>query len=122
MARGRGIFDFDTLTPSLKEFLPKVDARVDLAFDLMETVAETQMRSKAPWHDNTGNARAGLRATHLSEPMVVHRLVLYHTMDYGYWLEIRWSGKYAIIGPTMFDIAPVIAANVATAVNRAVRS
>jgi hypothetical protein len=122
MARGKGIFDFDTLTPSLKLLLPKVDAGVDLAFDLMESEAETELRTNAPWHDNTGNARGGLRATHQAEPMVVHRLVMYHTVDYGYWLEIRWSGKYAIIGPTMFDIAPVLAANVASAVNRAVRS
>jgi hypothetical protein len=119
MAR-RGVFDFDTLSPSLKTLLPKIDAAVDLAFDIMEPDAETRMRSGARWTDETGNARAGLRATHLSEPMVVHRLVLYHTVDYGYWLELRWSGKYAIIGPTMFDIAPVISANVAAAIKRAV--
>lgn len=120
MAR-RGIFDFDTLTPSLKRVLPKVDAAVDLTFDMAEADAETYMRTNAKWTDNTGNARAGLFATHQGEPMVIHRLVMYHTMPYGYWLEVRWSGKYAIIGPAMFHTAPILTANLASAVARAIR-
>lgn len=121
MAR-RGVFDFDTLTPSLKRLLPKVDAAVDLVFDMAEADVETYMRTNAPWTDETGNARAGLFATHQSEPMVLHRMVLYHTMPYGYWLEVRWSGRYAIVGPAMFHIAPILAANIAAAVARAIRS
>lgn len=117
----RGVFDFDTLTPNLKRLLPRVDAAVDLVFDITEADAETYMRTNARWTDNTGNARAGLFATHQKEPMVVHSLVFYHTMDYGYWLEVRWSGKYAIIGPSMFHFAPILAANVAAAVARAIR-
>lgn len=120
MAR-RGIFDYDTLTPSLKRVLPRADAAVDLVFDLAEADAETFMRTNAPWHDNTGNARAGLMATHLGEPMIIHQLVMYHTMPYGYWLEVRWSGKYAIIGPAMVHIAQDLAAKVAAAVARAIR-
>jgi hypothetical protein len=121
MAR-RGVFDFDSLTPSLKALLPKVDAGVDLAFDMMEPTAESHARLHAPWTDNTGNARNGLFARHESDPMVVHRLVIYHTMPYGVFLEVRWSGKYAIIGPTMLAVSPDLAANVAAAVNRAIRS
>lgn len=117
----RGVFTFDTLTPSLKRLLPKVDAGVDLAFDAMEAQATSYARATAPWTDRTGNARNGLFATHLSEPMVVHQLVTYHTMPYGVWLEVRWSGRYAVIGPTMFHIAPILAANVAAAVNRSIR-
>lgn len=120
MAR-KGVFDFDTLTPSLKQLLPRVDAGVDLAFDAMEPVATSYARSNARWTDETGNARNGLFATHLSEPMVLHQLIVYHTMPYGVWLEVRWSGRYAIIGPTMVHIAPILAANVAAAVNRSIR-
>lgn len=116
----RGIFNFDSLTPNLKRLLPKVDAAVDLVFDRYEAVAETHMRSNAPWHDNTGNARAGLFGNHEAEPMVQHTLTLYGTMPYTIWLEVRWSGKYAIIGPTMFELAPLMAADLAAAVNRAV--
>jgi hypothetical protein len=117
----RGVFDFDTLTPSLKRLLPKVDAGVDLAFDAIEPTAETYARTNARWTDNTGNARNGLFAKHLSDPMVRHQLVVYHTMHYGYWLEVKWSGRYAIIGPTLFHTAPILATTVAAAVNRAIR-
>jgi hypothetical protein len=119
MAR-KGTFDFDTLTPSLKQLLPRVDAAVDLVFDRYEPIAETYARTNAPWKDETGNARAGLFAQHDSEPMVRHSLTIYGTMPYTFWLEVRWSGKYAIIGPTMVDVAPRMAADIAAAVKRAV--
>lgn len=117
----KGVFDFDTLTPSLQQLLPKVDAAVDLVFDRYEATAESFSRTNAPWTDRTGNARQGLFTEHEAEHMVVHRLVVYGTMPYTYWLEVRWSGKYAIIGPTMVHIAPLLAADVAAAVNRAIR-
>lgn len=117
----KGVFDFDTLTPSLKALLPKVDAAVDLVFDRYEAEAESYARLNASWTDRTGNARQGLFAEHQPEHMVVHRLVVYGTMPYTFWLEVRWSGKYAIIGPTLVHIAPLLAADVAAAVNRAIR-
>ena len=120
MALKRGVFDFDSLTPSLKKMLPAVDAGVDLAFDYMEPRASSKMRENATWVDRTGNARNGLFADHLKIPMVVHRLVLYHTMPYGLWLEIRWSGRYAVIGPTMLEVAPELALVVAESVKRAI--
>lgn len=118
----RGVFVYDSLTPNLKRLLPRVDAAVDLVFDRYEPIAETYARTNAPWNDETGNARAGLFAQHDSEPMVRHQLTVYGTMPYTFWLEVRWSGKYAIIGPTLVDIAPRMAADLAAAVSRAVRS
>lgn len=118
----RGVFNFDTLSPRLKELLPKVDAAVDLVFDRWEIAAENYARTNAPWNDNTGNARAGLFAQHDAEPMVQHTLTVYGTMPYTFWLEVRWSGKYAIIGPTLFAIAPDMAVDLAAAVARAVRN
>jgi hypothetical protein len=120
MAKKRGVFDFDTLTPSLKRMLPAVDAGVDLAMDFMRPHAENFARSNAPWTDRTGNARNGLFVAHEKEPMVVHRLITYHTMPYGLWLEVRWSGRYAIIGPTMFHIAPQLSIVLAESVKRAI--
>lgn len=114
----RGVFDFDTLTPSLQELLPKIDAGVDLAFDAAEAKSQSDMRLNAPWHDNTGNARAGLNTVHEKEPMVEHRLVLYHSVNYGIWLEVRFSGRYAIIGPTMVQTAQDLSINIANAIHR----
>lgn len=69
----------------------------------MESEAETYMRSNAPWHDNTGAARAGLGAQAFEEGAGAS-IVVHHSVSYGIWLEIRWSGKYAIIGPTQLDV------------------
>jgi hypothetical protein len=119
MARN-GVFDFDTLTPALKKLLPAVDAGVDLAFDVLRPRAEAYARSNAKWTDRTGNARNGLKAQHDKVPMVSHTLTVFHSMPYGIWLEVRWSGRYAIIGPTLVNIAPQLAILVAESVNRAV--
>jgi hypothetical protein len=97
-----------------------VDAAVDIVFDRWEVEAESLMRTNAPWSDETGNARAGLFAQHDSQPMVEHSLTLYGTMPYTFWLEVRWSGKYAIIGPTMVDVATRMSGELAAAIKRAV--
>jgi len=121
MPSRRGVFDFDTLTPALKRLLPVIDSGVDLAFDAVQPMAESYARENAPWTDRTSNARNGLFATHDKVPMVVHRLIVYHTMPYGLWLEVRWSGRYAIIGPTLFHTAPQLAVITAESVRRAVQ-
>lgn len=120
MARRRGVFDFDSLTPNLKRLLPQVDAGVDLAMTYMRARMESYARTNAPWTDRTSNARNGLFVAHQKVPMVYHRLVTYHTMHYGLWLEIRWSGRYAIIGPTMLHNSPGLAIAVAESVKRAI--
>lgn len=122
MATRKGTFVFDSLTPSLQQLLPKIDAAVDLVFDRYELEAETWARTNAPWTDQTGNARNGLFAQHDAEPMVKHELTVYGTMPYTFWLEVRWSGRYAIIGPTLFEMAPRMASDLAAAVNRAVKT
>lgn len=116
----RGTFDFDTLTPNLKRLLPVIDAAVDLTFDHMEPVFEGHMRQTAPWRDRTGNARNGLKAKHEAEPMVSHTMVLYHSMPYGYWLEVRWSGRYAVIGPTMLAVSPELVRKTTIAIDAAI--
>lgn len=117
--RRKPIFDFDSLSPALKKLLPKVDAQVSAVFEYMESRAASMMRTNATWTDRTGNARNTLGAKHVATPMVRHQLILYHTMPYGIWLEVRWSGKYAVIGPTMIEISPDLSRLVAAAVYRA---
>lgn len=62
-------------------------------------------RSNAPWEDRTGEARSGLDAEFYGEPDALG-LTLFHSVDYGMWLEIRWGGKYAIIIPTIENMGP----------------
>lgn len=115
----RSTFDFSGLSKAMREYLPAIDAGVDLAMDSMVPVAETYMRENAPWTDRTGNARNGLRAVHEAEPMVHHDLVVFHTMPYGLWLEVRFSGRYAILFPTLKAIAPDLMERIVASVDHA---
>ena len=66
----------------------------------MSPKIQAHMRENAPWNDQTGNARQGLfTSVQTSKNLVV--IVLYHSVPYGIYLETRWSGKYAIINPSI---------------------
>ena len=58
------------------------------------------MKSNAPWTDRTGNARQGLGVEVVSETNKV-TMVLYHSVEYGIFLEVKNGGAYQIIRPTM---------------------
>lgn len=114
------VLTVNTLAPNLKALEPAIDAGVDLAFDSMVPVAESHMRTNAPWNDRTGNARGGLRAIHESQSRVSHSLILFHTMPYGVFLEVRWSGRYAIIAPSVKELGPDLMKRVVASVDRAI--
>lgn len=61
---------------------------------------EGKMRSGAPWTDRTGDARK--RLTAVATPKSYGYLItLSHGVDYGIYLELAMSKKYAIIAPTV---------------------
>jgi hypothetical protein len=69
-------------------------------------VAEAYMKANAPWTDRTSAARNGLRAQVIPLGNKVG-IVLYHSVPYGVFLEVRWGGKYGIILNTMQMAGPV---------------
>jgi hypothetical protein len=91
----------DTLTPGLKAFPGKLDAQVAQTVDYFALRTEEYAKQNAPWTDRTGNARNLLHAEAFHEPPVRHGITLSHGVPYGIWLEIRFEGKNAIIGPTL---------------------
>jgi hypothetical protein len=113
--------DRDTLTASLATMEPRIRVAVDLVFDMLASNTESQMMIDAPWTDRTGNARTGLRCIHESTGDN-HTLTLFHTMEYGFWLEVAHDGKYAIIGPTQLRVAALLGPVVGAAVRRAMES
>lgn len=101
MARKGGlVWDAGTLRTGIDGFDSKVNKAMAAATELHASQAEGEMRANAPWTDRTGNARNGLRGEAFHEPNR-HGFDLFHSVPYGIWLEIRWSGKYAIIEPTL---------------------
>jgi hypothetical protein len=65
------------------------------------------MNFNAPWTDRTGNARQGLAAQAFDEG-ANQGIVLFHQVPYGIWLEVRFSGRYAIIEPTIDVMGPQV--------------
>lgn len=88
------------LTARLNQFGPKAKRAMVASAGYVAPQAESYMKQNAKWTDRTGNARQGLGAQVVAERNKV-AVVLYHTVPYGVYLELRWGGKYAIIEPTM---------------------
>lgn len=103
--RSRVHWYYDTLTPGLRSFPRRANLAVDEKLKEFAQDVEDYMRENAPWEDRTGDAREGLTAEAESHGFH-HTIWLYHTVDYGIWLEVRWSGQYAIIVPTIEAMGP----------------
>jgi HK97 gp10 family phage protein len=73
--------------------------------------AEEHMKHNAPWNDRTTNARNGLGARQRSKGDH-HVIVLYHSVDYGVYLEEGTENMkaYPIIRPTIDMFAPRVQA------------
>jgi hypothetical protein len=98
-------FVVDPLTPGLAAAGAKAQAFLERATTYHALRAEAYAKINAGWTDRTGNARQGLASVGSSAPGH-HEIVLYHSVPYGIWLEVRFAGKYAIIRPTIEHEAP----------------
>ena len=102
MARSQVRFTInkDTLTPALTGMEKKVHSRISAATRRQSLVTQNYARSNAPWTDRTGNARNGLFTIAASDQKK-HRIVLFHSVPYGIWLEVRFGGRNEIIRPSI---------------------
>lgn len=110
MARNGIHWYFDTLTPRMAVFAVVADQAAQEILEVAAQAVEQYAQSNAPWDDRSGAARDGLTAEYEDAGLFKHAIVLYHTVDYGIWLEIRWNGRYAIIVPTIEHMGPVVMA------------
>jgi hypothetical protein len=88
----------DTLTPLFSHARVEEQAEKELE-DLQDEIREYAQQT-APWADRTGAAREGLETDVYRDGSEVV-LELYHTVDYGIWLETIQSGAFAVIMPTL---------------------
>lgn len=76
------------------------DTALDVAQEALEFAKE-----QASWADRSGDAREGLDVdVESSGDGIV--LTLFHTVDYGQWLETIQNGRFAVIMPTLELYAP----------------
>lgn len=98
-------FTIDTLSRGLANFTFKtMDGMAEIANDFADELVQYAVEN-APWEDQTGDARAGLQAAVYIENGQI-QIDLFHTVEYGIWLEVRWGGRYAIIIPTIEHMGP----------------
>lgn len=101
-------FEYDHITPKMLAALPKLAAFLTKTTSYYALRAEQTAKTKATWTDRTGNARQGLRA--IADNSQAHQgeweISVSHSVPYGIWLEVRNSGEYAVILPTIDTEAP----------------
>lgn len=117
-ASTKNFFKTSTLQKGLAQFEIKMREHMEeIANDFAQELVD-YARSHAPWEDRTGDARAGLDSaveTGRGQNLVVS---LFHTVDYGIWLEVRWGAKYAIIIPTVEQKGPELLAKMERMMDR----
>lgn len=79
---------------------PEWDEVAEQEFEKACSELETIARRRAPWADRTGDARNGLtaQASNKKGEVAIH---LFHTVEYGKWLELIQNGRFAVIMPTL---------------------
>lgn len=85
----------------LQEYDGKVKRALHVVAEYFAPIVESYAKDNAPWTDRTGNARQGLTGSIQDISETVVHLYLSHKMDYGVYLELKNSGRYAIILPTL---------------------
>lgn len=96
-----------SLMNGLREGDQRLHAKIMAVLEYKAPQVEASMKVNAPWTDQTGNARQGLRAEAFDEGSTMG-IVLYHTVPYGIYLETMNSGTYAIIDPTIETQGPEV--------------
>lgn len=73
-----------------------------ISLSAIARIVEAWMKENAPWQDQTGAARASLRAYVKGK-----RIVLEHGVPYGYYLEMANQGQYSILFPAVDHFTPI---------------
>jgi len=79
-----------------------------VAINRVAPMMENYAKQNAPWTDRTGEARRQLAAKYTRTDESTFTVTLSHGVHYGYWLEYKDSGRYAILRPTLNTLFPDI--------------
>lgn len=96
----------DEIGRNMQAWLERLKASHKALGDHYAAKMEAHAKPNAPWQDRTSHARQGLFGEAAEFDDNTLRVRLSHTMDYGEYLELCNSGKYAILEPTVKHFAP----------------
>lgn len=106
-----GIFSLtwgdDSLYRAIQEGNERVHNQIMSVMEYQAPNVEAHARNTAPWTDQTGNARQGLRAQAFDEGDNMG-IILYHSVSYGIWLELAHDQRFAVIEPTIEVMGPQV--------------
>jgi hypothetical protein len=92
--------------------IARLEAGVERVARTSALAMEAAARTNAPWQDDSGAARNGLRGFPARDGDRI-RIILCHSVDYGPFLELARGGKYAILWPTIEQELPQLKAGLA---------
>lgn len=113
-------YDDRELKANLGRFPRKFHQQIDIIFDYNAFYATAWMKTNAPWHDDTGAARASLLAVANNQGKN-HELNLSHGVHYGIWLEVAHNRKYQILASAQRHMGAKLMSDMRTAFRRATR-
>lgn len=92
----------EEMLANMDEYGRRVKATIGRVARYWEPIIDARAKEDAPWTDRTANARQGLRCwVDDTDPDAIVVIYLKHSMDYGVYLELKNSGRYAVIMPTL---------------------
>lgn len=91
------------LRASLKGYEDDVDRALRFIMEYHAADGQARMKLNAPWTDRTSAARNGL-FTVVEGGNGKYTIVFSHSVNYGIWLEVKFSGRDAVIMPTVLDV------------------
>lgn len=85
---------------SVQELDDKIQREVKATVQRQGTQGIAALKQNAPWTDRTSAARNGLHTVVMLGGSQ-HIIIYSHTVHYGIWLEVKFSGRDATIMPTI---------------------
>lgn len=111
MARLSVSYDDNDLRKNIDQYSEQFDLMLGAIVDYHSAAGVVDMKSNAPWTDRTGAARAGLFTVVDHEPGH-YTITFSHTVYYGFWLEVKFSARDAVIMPTVLSRGRALMADI----------
>jgi len=98
-------FDFNpgTLGYNLAILDEKVNRAIDGVQEVCVAEGEAELKTRAPWTDDTGNARRFLWAIGDKTTRGNRKITMGHGVNYGVYLEKSNQGRFQVIMPVLLD-------------------
>ena len=101
MAKAKVTYDDRRLRSNLERYEDHVDEMLGVIMDYHAARGLARMKTEAPWTDRTGAARSGLFSVVEHPKKGSYTIIFSYSVHYGFWLEVKFSGRDAIIRPTI---------------------